>query len=71
LHGMQEVSGSTPLSSTSFKVAFGWPFFIYQKRKGVFVYNETFETREATFKREQAIKRKKSRKYIEWLIRQR
>ncbi|XZF13334.1 GIY-YIG nuclease family protein [Chitinophagaceae bacterium MMS25-I14] len=31
------------------------------------VYKEMFSTREKAFKREQEIKRKKSRKYIEWL----
>ena len=31
-------------------------------------YTEVFENREAAHKREQEIKRKKSRKYIEWLI---
>jgi putative endonuclease len=33
-------------------------------------YSEPFETREAAFRRELEIKRKKSRKYIEWLISQ-
>ncbi|MCJ8210335.1 GIY-YIG nuclease family protein [Mucilaginibacter sp. RS28] len=31
-------------------------------------YTESFDSREAAFRREQEIKRKKSRKYIEWLI---
>jgi putative endonuclease len=31
-------------------------------------YSETFPTRESAMKRESAIKKKKSRKYIEWLI---
>ena len=33
------------------------------------VYSEGFETREEAIKRENEIKRKKSRKYVEWLIR--
>ena len=32
------------------------------------VYKEVFETRTEAIKRENEIKRKKSRKYIEWLI---
>jgi putative endonuclease len=32
------------------------------------VYSETFEARSQAIKRETGIKRKKSRKYIEWLI---
>jgi putative endonuclease len=32
------------------------------------VYAETFETRNKAIKRENQIKKKKSRKYIEWLI---
>ncbi len=32
------------------------------------VYSEPFETREAARKREMEIKKKKSRKYLEWLI---
>jgi len=32
------------------------------------VYSESFDTRTAALKRENAIKKKKSRKYIEWLI---
>jgi putative endonuclease len=32
------------------------------------MYTEKFETREQAHKRELEIKRKKSRKYIEWLI---
>jgi putative endonuclease len=31
-------------------------------------YSETFDSRELAMKREKEIKRKKSRKYIEWLI---
>lgn len=33
------------------------------------VYTETFETRKEAIIREKAIKKKKSRKYIEWMIR--
>jgi putative endonuclease len=32
------------------------------------VYKESFETRSAAFQREMEIKRKKSRKYIDWLV---
>ncbi|OJW81348.1 MAG: hypothetical protein BGO69_13690 [Bacteroidetes bacterium 46-16] len=32
------------------------------------VYSETYATREEARKREAAIKKKKSRKYIEWLV---
>ena len=32
------------------------------------VHSEAFDTREGAIKRENEIKRKKSRKYIEWLI---
>jgi putative endonuclease len=32
------------------------------------MYSEAFESRELAMKREKEIKRKKSRKYIEWLI---
>ncbi|HRP57304.1 GIY-YIG nuclease family protein [Agriterribacter sp.] len=32
------------------------------------VYSEAFETRKEAVKRESEIKKKKSRKYIEWLI---
>jgi len=34
----------------------------------VVAYTETFATREQAIKRENEIKRKKSRKYIEWLV---
>jgi putative endonuclease len=34
------------------------------------MYSENFETRELAHKRELEIKKKKSRKYIEWLIQQ-
>ena len=32
------------------------------------VYTETFATKAEAYKREMAIKKKKSRKYIEWII---
>jgi putative endonuclease len=35
----------------------------------VLLYQEEYPTREAAHKREQEIKKKKSRKYLEWLIR--
>ncbi|HYD20477.1 MAG TPA: GIY-YIG nuclease family protein [Flavipsychrobacter sp.] len=34
----------------------------------ILVYSQPFETREAARKREIEIKKKKSRKYLEWLI---
>lgn len=34
----------------------------------ILVYSESFETRKEAINRENEIKRKKSRKYIEWLI---
>ena len=34
----------------------------------ILVYSEEFESRHLAIKREDEIKRKKSRKYIEWLI---
>jgi len=34
----------------------------------IVMYSEKFDSREAAHKRELEIKRKKSRKYIEWLI---
>jgi len=34
----------------------------------ILVYKQTFQAREAARSREQEIKKKKSRKYIEWII---
>jgi putative endonuclease len=105
LHGMQEVSGSTPLFSTKHIPAiagFFMEFHVYiiysQKLDRYYLgytenivvrlqqhnsgestftskatdwqlcYTEKFSSRELAHKRELEIKRKKSRKYIEWLI---
>jgi putative endonuclease len=42
--------------------------FTSKAKDWIVVYAETFATREEAIKRESEIKRKKSRKYIEWLI---
>ena len=42
--------------------------FTSKAKDWTLVYNESFATREQAHHRELEIKRKKSRKYIEWLI---
>ena len=104
---MQEVVGSTPIFSTSFKALrkrgpFFMSFFVYilysktvdqyyightedledrlkrhvnhgskatkKANDWVVVFTEGFNTKSEAFQREMEIKRKKSRKFIEWLI---
>jgi putative endonuclease len=42
--------------------------FTSKAKDWIVVYSETFATREEAIKRESEIKRKKSRKYVEWLV---
>lgn len=46
----------------------GLSSFTAKANDWILKYSEKFETREAAHTRELEIKRKKSRKYIEWLI---
>ena len=46
----------------------GMSTFTAKANDWVLLYKEAFESREDAHKRELEIKKKKSRKYIEWLI---